>query len=203
MIPVPETRAMLWMMVLGGLVAVFVVVPYLVGMMLRDEYRSELFVLLPAELDRVWSELLHHEAHPFSGVMASRMLPAHDELQERSAGPAWIEDLGNARLEVFTVAIEPPHRWELELDDVRVPMASRWTFELSTHEEGTLVRATNRTLVRSGSWLSPVYRLVMRSTGATEKILREYFRSIADAMHVTSRLVPPQMQISDAERVVS
>lgn len=180
---------MIWVYVLSVLLVGFLLVPYLIGLLLPDEYEGRIDVLLPVTRESLWEELQNFEAHPFSGLMVRRVLEGE---RTGEGAPAWVEDLGNTRIRVRTAEIRPPRRWRVEMGDQVVPMDSTWTIELEEHEEGTLVRAANRTVVRSGSWRSPVFRLILRSSGATEKVLREYFRSIAGALHVTARLVPPQ-----------
>ena len=167
--------------VLLVLLVLFVVLPYFWGMALKDETVGVLHVVLPVPPERVWDELQQGERHPVSGAMAR-------SIRTLEGGPgAWEEDLGNTRVTVRTVVAEAPRRCVREMQDAVVPMTARWTLELEPHEEGTFVRAENRTVVRSGSWRSPIFRLILRASGGSQKVLREYFRSIAGALGVTAR----------------
>lgn len=181
---------MIWVLAIVGLLVGFLLVPYVVGLVLRDDYESRVDLVLPAPRETVWAELQNFEAHPFSGLMARRV-EAEAVAADGEGAPAWVEDLGNTRIRVYTEELVPLERWRVQMVDQVVPMDSTWTIELEDHEDGTRVHASNRTVVRSGSWRSPLFRLILRSSGATEKVLREYFRSIAGALHVTARLVPP------------
>jgi len=182
---------MILLYVLGAVLLALLAIPYVVGLVLRDEYDGLVHVVLPLPLERVWAEMHDYARHPVSGWMARSILPAEEGPDGAPAGLAWTEDLGNTRIHVRTVDEEPLRRWELVMKDAVVPMTSHWVFEFEAHPEGTLVRALNRTVVRSGSWRSPVFRLVLARSGATEKVLREYFRMIAASLGVASRVVPP------------
>ena len=178
---------MSWLGIALAVLALAALVPYVVGMLLRDDYEGRLDLILPVPPERVWEELEAFHRHPVTGSMARAVQPVEDD------PPAWIEDLGNTRVRVATVRREPPRRLEREMTDEVVPMVAHWTFELEPDDEGgTRILARNRTVVRSGSWRSPIFRLILRSTGACEKVLREYFRSIAGALHTTATVVSPE-----------
>ncbi len=214
---------MTWAWILIVIVILAVLLPFVIGMFLRDVYEGRLRVIFDRPPDEVWNELLNYQEHPLSGSMGRGVFAA----EEVDGRPAWREDLGNTRLRVTTLELSDglrddapggaeeegegvhastcPRRWVLLAEDEVVPMTARWTLEVAPAEPaesegGTELRAHNVTTIRSGKWQSPVFRVVMRATNAAEKVLREYLRGIAGSLGVTARLVETQ---PDGEEKVS
>jgi hypothetical protein len=178
---------MLWLWILLLLLAVLVLLPLVIGMLLRDDYVGLIRVEFDVPPQRVWDELQDHERHPLSGNMAKAVLG----LESDNGLPSWVEDLGSTQLEVRTEVSDAPSKLILNTRDRVVPMSARWEIELSPIADGCAVRVSNTTVIRSGTWHSPIFRLMMRTTGAAEKILREYLREVAGELGVTARLVDP------------
>jgi len=177
---------MTWLWILLAIFALFVVVPLVVGMLLSDLCEGTVVVELDPPPERVWPVLCDHERHPVTGA---RMRSIHP-LPSENGLERWIEELGSTRIVVSTEVSEPPQKLVRRMEDQVAPMTARWTLELApTEEGGTELRAHNRTVIRSGSWRSPVFRIMMRSSGGAEKVLREYIRGIAGELGVTARLV--------------
>lgn len=178
---------MLWLWIGLGIVAGVVVVPFVIGMLLRDDYEGTLTVRFERSPEDVWEAIADYESNPVSGIMrrSSTPLPDQDGL------PSWVEDLGSTRVTVTTVESHAPRRLVRRMDDQVVPMTAHWTIEIEPAGDGSLVRAVNRTAIRSGSWQSPIFRLILRTSGGAEKVLREFFRSVAGDLGVTAQVVAP------------
>ncbi|MDA1265019.1 MAG: hypothetical protein O2816_08070 [Planctomycetota bacterium] len=177
---------MLLIWILIGLFALVVVLPYILGMLAGDDYHGRIRVALPAPPEDIWRVLRDCQRHPVSGAMAQSVT-----LLEESG--AWVEDLGRTQLRVTTEIAEEPTHMILQIRDQVVPMTARWEIHLQPGEEvgETECRIHNRTTIRSGTWHSPVFRLIMKVTNAADKVLREYLRGVAGDLGVTARVMDP------------
>ena len=179
---------MLFLWILLGLVLLFVVVPVVVGLFLGDDFHGQVRVVFDRPQEQVWAALQDFARHPLSGSMCREASALEDHEQQ----PAWLEDLGKTQLVVCTEQLEAPDLLVRTAADQVVPMTARWEFRLSEDGEGgTELLLSNHTVIRSGTWHSPIFRVIMRSSGGAEKVLREYLRGVAGDLGVTARLLDP------------
>jgi len=172
----------LWWFLLLGLALGLVLVPRIIGICLADEFRARVRLHFACPAGAIWASIQDVERHPLSGIQCRGVtrLPAEEGTL------CWVEDLGRGLLSVSSEVVDVEARVVLHASMSGLPMVTRWEAELlDLGPEGCELFLSNRTVVRSGSWRSPLVRLVMACSGGARKVLLEYAWDLAQARGVS------------------
>lgn len=171
----------MWWLLLG-LALGSIVVPLIIGICLADEFRERVRLHFACSAGCIWASILDVERHPLSGIQCRGVtrLPAEE------GALCWAENLGRGQLSVSSEVVDPEVRVVLHASMIGLPIVTRWEAELvDLGAEGCELFLSNRTVVRSGSWRSPLVRLVMACSGGARKVLLEYGWDLAQARGVS------------------
>ena len=175
-------RSVLFWWLLLGLGLGSIVVPLIVGICLADEFHARVRLHFACSASAIWTSILDVERHPLSGIQCRGVTRLPSEV----GAVCWAEDLGRAQLSVSSEVVDPEARVVLHASVSGLPMLTRWEAELlDLGPEGCELFLSNRTIVRSGSWRSPLVRLVMACSGGARKVLLEYAWDLAQARGVS------------------
>ncbi len=177
----------MWALLLFLIPLGLVLLPAIVGLLLPEKYEATVQAEFDKTPEEVWALLEDVERNPGSGAMARsvEMLP---EEEWRDGLPAWIEDIGSTRIQVQTVVMDKPRSLVRELEDQIVPMRARWSIALEPHgEEGTLVTATNETIIAKGTWHVPLFRCMMFFMNGARRGLVHYLTRLGTSLGVSTR----------------
>lgn len=169
---------MTWLWIVGGLLALVVGVPMVVGRFLPADYHGRAVAVYAAPPSAVWAALVDHRATPVTG----RQWKGTEDLAPRDGLPVWVEDMGESKVTVRTVVRDTEERLVRELTDSVVPMTARVELTLEPDGEGTRVTGVNHMEIRDGTWHVPVFRFLMTVTGGADRSLREYLGAIGGAL---------------------
>ena len=178
----------MWALLLFLIPLLLFLLPAVGGLLLPERYEATVraeFDCSPAE---VWARLEDVERNPGSGAMARsvEMLPREEW---RDGLPAWIEDLGSTRIQVQTTEREEPSLLVRELEDQVVPMRARWTFRLEPHgDSGTLVTASNETIIKRGTWHVPLFRTMMFLMNGARRGLVHFLTRLGSSLGTNTRI---------------
>jgi hypothetical protein len=173
---------MLWLWIVLGVVAALVVIPFVVGSFLPERYEGRVRLSLARSADDVWQALCDHRSHPVAGKMCRKV----EELPG-GALPGWVEDLGQTKVTIQTVEASRPTRLVWTMTDSVVPMTGRWDITIEPAGGGCVVSATTELVVRRGTWHVPLFRFILRLTGAARKSLTDYFRAVGRTLNAPPR----------------
>ncbi len=164
----------------GALALLFVTV-VVIGMLMPQRYEGETQVLLASSAEEVWGALLDHDKHPMTGKMKKSVQARQDE----NGLPVWTEDMGRGELiTVRTVEAERPERMVREMTAKAVPMTSRWEYFLEASGDRCKLTIRGETTIRSGSWLVPIFRVMMVLGGGVKKGFDIQIDMVADSLGI-------------------
>jgi hypothetical protein len=175
----------------GGVVVVAMAVPLVGGawvwsvgsaMPVRTEGASSR--VMPAPPEVVWATISEPARVTMSEHATVAPLPA-DPL------PSWEEDLGETRLIVRTESVGPGMTIVRSARDTSLPMTL--TLTATVHPEGAHARVeTIATLdIEDGTWHVPVFRALVRATGAAQTAQESWLQRVEAALPAQPTEVSP------------
>jgi hypothetical protein len=117
----------------------------------------------------VWRAVTDIAAYPDWRPGVERIV----RLEDRNGLPAWEEEGDAGRLVLHTVFLEPPQRMIVRVTDPGGAFGGRWSYELASTRNGTLV-----TLVEEGEIYSPLYRFFARFVFGYEATMHQYLDAL-------------------------
>lgn len=167
-----------------GLLALILMI-MLVGTLMPERYEGRVQAFLAASPDDVWTALLDYDRHPMTGKMKKSVDPLPTQLPIDRL-PEWVEDMGRGeRITVRTVETEPGVRVVREMESAAAPMTSRWEYRLAAADGGCRLGIDAETFIRKGSWISPIFRVMMVVGGGVRKGLTNQVDMLAGSLDVT------------------
>ena len=175
-------RTFIWIGV-GGLavVAVAAVSVVVIGLVMPERYEGRSEIVYDRNAEDVWDALLDYDQHPMTGRMKRSVeaKPAENNL------PVWVEDMGNGELiTVKTVLADRPRHMVREMTSKSLPMTSRWEYAIEPAGDGCKLTIDGETYIRRGTWLVPIFRVMMVVGGGVAKGLDIQMAMVADTLNV-------------------
>ena len=166
------------------IIVVLLALPVLIGLFLPVRYEGRTVVEYDRSVQQVWDALQDVEAHPMTGrMMKSIETPTIDR-----GRPAWKEDMGRGELiTVTSTAYEPPDHMIREMSSATVNMTSRWEYGLEPAGPGCRVTLSGVTDIESGTWHTPIFRLMMVVGGGVKKGLDIQLDMVASTLGTEAR----------------
>ncbi|GEM_PF-3238795 len=166
--------ALKWLAVgFGGILGLMAIL-YVAGFFLPERYETQVVFRLDKSPEAVWAAVADFEKHPITGAArrSTRRLPDENGL------PAWIEDIGETRLRVQVVESHAPSHIKWAFSDEVVPITASSETHIAAEGARCVVTTKSETLVRSGTWHVPIFRLILSLTGAQKQGVVDYWKSI-------------------------
>lgn len=173
--PKPNRRKWLWLSIFLVLV-VLAALPFVVGTFLPDTYTGEVRLTVNRPPADVWKRLTDFQKYPLSGAMCKAAEPLPDEQEQ----PAWTEDINESILTITTQELSEGKRLKRHLRDSVVPMTADWEIEITPIEGGSRVVARHTTVIRHGTWHTPLFRILVGSMGGATEGMKDYLKRVAD-----------------------
>jgi hypothetical protein len=171
---------MMWLMIIVALV----VLPVAVGFLMPVRYEGETIVEYDRGAQLVWDTLQDVTAHPMTGKMMKSIEP----LPANQGRPSWLEDMGRGEVITVVSAVhEPPHRMTREMTSATVNMTSRWDYEVEPTGDGCRVTLSGVTDIETGTWHTPLFRLMMVAGGGVKKGLDTQLDMVATTLGTQAR----------------
>ncbi len=147
---------------IGALIALLVVI----GFLMPVRYEGTTTVEYDRSVQQVWDALQNVETHPMTG----RMMKSVETLPSDEGRPAWKEDMGHGEImTVKTTTFEPPHHMTREMTAAAVNMTSEWEYALEPAGQGCRVSLSGVTDIETGTWHTPIFRVMMVVGGGVKK----------------------------------
>jgi uncharacterized protein YndB with AHSA1/START domain len=157
---------MTWPLIVLVAIVALIVLPIIIGFLMPERYEGTTTVEYDRSVEQVWDALQDVAAHPMTGAMAKSV----EALPWEEGRPTWKEDMGRGEvITVRTTAFEPPHHMIREMTSAAVNMTSRWEYELEMAGRGCQVTLSGITDIKSGTWHTPIFRVMMVLGGGVKK----------------------------------
>ena len=78
-------------------------------------------------------------------------------------------NLPTGSVTTLTTAHEPPHQMTREMSSASVNMTSRWEYALEPADQGCRVALSGVTNIETGTWHTPIFRVMMVVGGGVKK----------------------------------
>ena len=88
---------------------------------------------------------------------------------------------------VRTTAYEPPHRMIREMTSASANMTSRWEYTLEPANTGCRVTLSGTTDIETGTWHTPMFRIMMVVGGGVKKGLDTQLDMVASTLETEAR----------------
>ncbi len=148
------------------IIVALIVLPVIIGFLMPVRYEGRTIVEYDRSVQEVWDALQDVEAHPMTG----RMMKSVETLPSDEGRPAWKEDMGRGEvITVRTTIFDPPHHVIREMSSASVNMTSRWEYELEPAGQGCRVTLSGVTDIETGTWHTPIFRVMMVVGGGVKK----------------------------------
>jgi len=167
------------LIILGGL-ALLLLIVFAVGFMLPERYDATVSVTFTSPPEKVWAAVSDYETHPMTGTQRK----STQKQPEEGGLPVWVEDLGATKVTVRTLSATAPTHVKRNMTDSVVHIRVDSEFRIEPADGGARVTATSRTIVPSGNWRAPLFRVTLKMGGG-EKGLRDYWSSIGKTIGET------------------
>ena len=165
---------------LGG-VTLLVVAVVVIGLLMPERYEGHSEVVYARAAEEVWGALIDYDKHPMTG----RMMRSVQALPPENNLPVWIEAMGNGELiTVKTVRSDRPRHMVREMISKSLPMTSRWEYTLEPAGDGCKLTIDGETYIRRGTWLVPIFRVMMVLGGGVARGLDIQMDMLADTLGV-------------------
>ncbi len=172
---------MMWLLITIGVV---MALPVVIGSLLPVRYTGKATAEYDRSVQQVWDALQDVEAHPMTG----KMMKSVETLPANEGRPAWTEDMGRGEvITVTTTAYEPTRHMIREMSSGSVNMNSRWEYALEPAGEGCRVTLSGATNIESGTWHTPIFRLMMVVGGGVKKGLDIQLDMVASTLEAGAR----------------
>lgn len=168
------------LLIIPGGLAVLLLVLFGIGFMLPERYDEKVSVTFTSPPEKVWAAISDYETHPMTGTQRKSTQKQPDE----GGLPVWVEDLGATKVTVRTLSATAPTYMRRSMVDAVVRMAVDCEFRIEPVNGGTRVVATSRTIVPTGDWRAPLFRVTLKMGGG-EKGFRDYWSSVAKTLGET------------------
>ncbi len=157
---------MMWLLILLVAIVALMVLPVVIGFLMPVRYEGTATVEYDRSVQQVWDTLQDVEAHPMTG----RMMKSVETLPSDEGRPAWKEDMGRGEvITVKTTTFEPPHHMTREMTSAAVNMTSEWEYALEPAGQGCRVSLSGVTDIETGTWHTPIFRVMMVLGGGVKK----------------------------------
>lgn len=140
-------------LIVTGVIAALVLATVLLGYALPVRHVASRERMIPASPSVVFAAIADPNRYPTwrSGLQDVQLLPPVD-------GKASFREKGGDGTITYVIdASEPDRRLVTRIADTGLPFGGKWTYELSPHDSGTLVRITEH-----GEVYNPVFRVISR-----------------------------------------
>lgn len=158
-----------------------IVLVFLVGSLLPENYQNEVKLTINRPPEEIWAATQNFEKHPIGGKATKGV----QRLPDENGLPVWVEDLGQTKLHVTTLAAHAPSHWKFAVEDRVVKMS----FESENHIEaaggGSRIHGVSRITLPLKSWHAPIFRIIIRIAGATGA--RDYWTNLAGTLGATAQ----------------
>lgn len=158
---------------LAGLILCFAVV----GTFLPERYQAKGRMQMPISADELWRRMHDPEAFPMSGKMCKSV----ELLPDENGRAVWVEDMGHTQLRICDGdATEPTHLCRTLTDSV-VPFTAETEFviEPGAGTESCTVTCTNVSVIRSGTWHVPFFRVMIGLFGGAKSGCKDYLTRVS------------------------
>jgi len=163
------------LIIIVAIIALTIVVGYLMPV----RYEGRTVVEFDGSVQEVWSALQDVEAHPMTG----KMMKSFEALPPEDGRPVWTEDMGHGEIiTVTTTTFEPTGHMVREMASGSVNMKSRWEYVLEPRGEGCRVTLSGVTDIESGTWHTPIFRVMMFIGGGVKKGLDIQLKMVASTL---------------------
>ncbi len=164
--------------------ALLVVAVFMAGLLMPERFKGRSQVVYARTAEEVWAALLDYDRHPMTGKMKKSV-----EAQSGEEGlPVWIEDMGHGELvTVRTLEAERPRRIVREMTSKSLPMTSRWEYTLKPAGDGCRLTIDGETIIKSGNWKVPMFRVMMVLGGGVKKGLDIQMDMVAETLGVEAQ----------------
>ena len=157
---------MTWPLIILAALVTLIALPIVIGFLMPVRYEGTTTVEYGRSVQRVWDALQDVDAHPMTGKMTKSV----ETLPPDEGRPAWKEDMGRGEvITVRTTAFEPPDHMIREMTSAAVNMTSRWEYALEPAGEGCRVTLSGITDIETGTWHTPIFRVMMVIGGGVKK----------------------------------
>lgn len=178
-----------WLYIILGIVfgvpLLLIVTVMIVGRFLPERYEAKLIVDLDRKPQEVWDALQDIDKNAITGKMRKRL----EKLADVDGKPSWIEDLGSTKILITTEEAQAPAKLRRHLADQIVPMTADTDVALAETPTGCRVIASSVTVIRSGTWHVPFFRVMMKLTGGGRTHLKSFWTELAKNLGATLRFV--------------
>ena len=167
---------MKWLLVVVALLALMVASMFLTGVLIPVRHSATRAAEFRESPQVLWQAITDYKQFPQwrSDVVRVEPLPSPNSLP---AHREW--DRHGHSLPIETIEFSPPVRLVGRIADPSLPFAGTWTFEISPHADGTVVR-----IRENGEIRNPIFRFLTRFvfgyTATIETYLRDLGRKFGD-----------------------
>ena len=168
-------KALKWLALAFASLVGLLVLLYVVGFFLPERYETQVVFKINKSPEAVWAAIADFEKHPIIG--ASRR--STKRLPDENGLPVWIEDMGETQLKVRVVESHSPSHIKWAFSDMVLPMTATSDTQIAATASGCTVTTKSETVVRSGTWHVPFFRVILSLTGAQKKGVVDYWKSIS------------------------
>jgi hypothetical protein len=173
---------MIWIYIIFAIVFGVPLAMMLIGLLMPERYEARVKAFLDASPDRVWNALEDFRNIPLTGKMRKKT----EALPDVGGLPSWEEDMGQTTVTVVTEASRRPNYLKRRMTDRVVPMTTESEISLESELSGCRLTARSVTVIRSGTWHVPIFR-VMVGLGGARSGLRDYVKRLATNLNVSLR----------------
>ena len=149
---------MIWIGIILGGVLLLTAAVYVLGALLPEMVEGEAEVFIAKSPEVVWAALTDPETYPLSAKMCKKV----DMIAAEDGMAAWNEDTGSTILVNKVVEIDEPTRLVRESRDTVVPVTMHSECTVESGNGGCTVRFKATTIVKSGTWHVPLFRVMLR-----------------------------------------
>ncbi len=156
-------------LVVAAVLAAFVGVVAIVGMLLPSGHVASRSLVLHQPRDSVWAVVTEYASQPSWRKDVTRV----ERVSDGAGGEIWRED-GAEPLLLQTTESVPPSRLVRTIADTTLPFGGRWVYEFEATESG----GTRVTVTEEGEVYNPIFRVVSRFMDPSATI-RAYLTNLA------------------------
>ena len=161
---------MKWILIVGGIIAVGVLVVIAIGAMLPRDHVAAMAARVAATPESVWSALTNPAEFPSWRADVKSV----DMLAPTANGPSWREHSKNGAITFVVDAAERPRRWVGRIADKHLPFGGSW--EYLVEPDGP--SSSRVTIIERGAVYNPLFRFVSRFVMGHTATIDAYLRAL-------------------------
>jgi uncharacterized protein YndB with AHSA1/START domain len=169
---------MVWLMIVLGAIAAFVLVVLVVGSLLPKKHRAVVVKDVSAPPEAAWTAITDVQALPTWHPQVKSV----ELLAQGNAKVAWREIYKNGDVIPYeTVSAEPPRRLVRRIADPKLPYGGTWTIEIDRAGSGSRVSITE-----DGEVYNPIFRFVSRFIMGHTATMERYLAALDEHLKHSS-----------------